>query len=195
MNKAVRAEHANDQDWSAWSTACQVLTDSIASFLTRKYRRGPFPLCHRDFHYGNILLDNEFNITGVLDWSGAQTVPVEQFAVCPEFITLPGLSEEGNRPIMDFRAMFVKAWKEMETTLLPMKPTLTISDAMDSTILDLVYRCNAGVPRNSRTAVMNAKLVLRLLYGEDITLENYASVRKMKQKVAKASRSIVLTLC
>jgi hypothetical protein len=86
---------------------------------------------------------------------------------------------------MDFRAMFIKAWKEMETALLLIKPVLTISDAMDSIILDLVYRYNAGVPRNSRTAVINAKLVLRLLYSGDVTLENYVSVRKMERRVAK----------
>ena len=28
----------------------------------------------------NILLDNKFNITDILDWSRVQTVPVEQFA-------------------------------------------------------------------------------------------------------------------
>jgi hypothetical protein len=60
---------------------------------------------------------------------------------------------------MEFRAMFIKAWKEMETTLLPMTPTLPISEVMDSKILDVVYRCNTSVPRNSRIAVMNAELV------------------------------------
>jgi len=60
----------------------------------------------------------------------------------------------------------------METTLLPMTPTLPISEVVDSKTLDGVYRCNTSVLRNSRIALMNAKLVLHLMYSRDITLEN-----------------------
>ena len=153
LNEVVRVEHSDDQDWSTWSKACQVLTDTIPSLVIGKYQRGPFPLWNLDWHYNNTLLDDKFNITGLLDWSTAQTVPVEQFAVSPEFITLPGLSEEGNRPIIEFRAMFIKACKEIETVLLPKTP-------------DLVYRCISSVPRHSRSALTNVELVLRLLSSD-----------------------------
>lgn len=166
VNKAVQVEHSDNQDWPTWSQACQVLTDAIPSLFISKYQRGPFPLWNLDWHYNNTLLDDEFNITGLLDWSAAQTVPVEQFAVSPEFITLPGLSEEGNRPIVEFRAMFVKAWKEIETELLPATPLLTISDVISSTIPDLVYRCISSFPRHSRSAMIHAELVLRLLNSD-----------------------------
>jgi aminoglycoside phosphotransferase (APT) family kinase protein len=164
LNKAVRVEHSDGEDWPEWSKACRVLTDAIPYLIIGKYQRGPFLLYHRDFHYNNILLDNDFNITGILDWSAAQTVPVEQFLVSPEFIPLPGLSEEGNRPIIEFRAMFIRAWMEIEKGTLS-KSLLAISDVASWTIPELVYRCISSVLWHSRLAVMFAERVQRLLYS------------------------------
>lgn len=36
---------------------------------------GPFPLIHPDFGHNNIIVDDEYNVLGVIDWEGAQTVP------------------------------------------------------------------------------------------------------------------------
>lgn len=188
LDKAVRVEHLDDEDWPEWSKACRVFRDAIPSLIISKYERGPFPLHHLDFHYNNILLDDEFNITGILDWSGAQTVPVEQFLVSPEFITFPGRaerSEEINRSIIEFRDMFVKTWREIETGPLLTSP-LAISDVASWVIPELVYRCLLVISSPSRLAVIFAEHVLRLLYGGDVTLENYSSVRRdMSQRVTR----------
>lgn len=39
-----------------------------------------------DFHHGNLLFDDEYNLTGVIDWGMAQAVPLERLAVSPEFV-------------------------------------------------------------------------------------------------------------
>jgi hypothetical protein len=51
---------------------------------------GPFPLCHDDFLHSNIMVDEgNFNVTGIIDWEGACTVPWELIAF-PEFLqTMP----------------------------------------------------------------------------------------------------------
>lgn len=46
---------------------------------------GPFPLCHDDFLHSNIMVDENFNVTGIIDWEGACTVPWELVAF-PEFL-------------------------------------------------------------------------------------------------------------
>jgi aminoglycoside phosphotransferase (APT) family kinase protein len=47
---------------------------------------GPFPLCYDDFLHSNIMVDeNSFDVTGIIDWEGAYTVPWE-LIVFPEFI-------------------------------------------------------------------------------------------------------------
>jgi hypothetical protein len=46
----------------------------------------PFPLYYGDFLYSNIIVDeNRSNITGIVDWEGACTVPWELIAF-PEFL-------------------------------------------------------------------------------------------------------------
>jgi isoamyl acetate esterase len=50
------------------------------------YNHGPFYLAHPDFQISNFLFDNEFNITGLIDWSGCQTLPFESFARHPDKI-------------------------------------------------------------------------------------------------------------
>ena len=51
---------------------------------------GPFPLCHDDFLHSNIMVDeSNFDVTGIIDWEGACTVPWELIAF-PEFLqTMP----------------------------------------------------------------------------------------------------------
>lgn len=72
--------HPNDPEWN---TACWVLKDAVSHIIVEDRVHGPFPLCHMDFHHGNLLFDEEYNLTGVLDWGMAQTVPLERLAVSP----------------------------------------------------------------------------------------------------------------
>jgi hypothetical protein len=105
------ALHPNDPDWF---TACWVLKSSLPYIIIEDRVRGPFPLCHMDLHFGNLLFDDQYNLKGVIDWSNAQAAPLEQLAACPEFVTFPGLSAEGNQRIIDFKHLVTKFVKEME---------------------------------------------------------------------------------
>lgn len=52
----------------------------IRALVTRRpplHNNGPFPLIHTDFLHSNMLVDSQFNLVGVIDWEGAQTVPWE----------------------------------------------------------------------------------------------------------------------
>jgi hypothetical protein len=40
-----------------------------------------YPMKYMEFHFSNILFDDDFNITGILNWTAAQTVPCESFTV------------------------------------------------------------------------------------------------------------------
>ncbi|KAK6224843.1 hypothetical protein QIS74_03170 [Colletotrichum tabaci] len=58
---------------------------AMAGRLSR-HNEGPFPLCHGDFLHSNIMVDEaSFNVTGVIDWEDACTVPWELVAF-PEFL-------------------------------------------------------------------------------------------------------------
>ena len=58
------------------SVALQCLVD-------QRTANGPFYLTHPDYQIHNFLFDDQFTITGVLDWSGCQTLPLESFAKHP----------------------------------------------------------------------------------------------------------------
>lgn len=50
------------------------------------FNEGPFPLDHDNFLHSNIMVDeNSFDVTGVIDWEGACTVPSEIIAF-PDFL-------------------------------------------------------------------------------------------------------------
>jgi serine/threonine protein kinase len=110
-NREIVALHPNNADWL---TACWVLKTALAHIVIADRARGPFPLCHLDLHYGNLLLDDEYNLTGVIDWDNAQAAPIEQLSVSPELVIFPGLSEEQNRPIVEFKKLVIQFVKEVE---------------------------------------------------------------------------------
>ena len=50
---------------------------------------GPFPLCHPDFGHQNIIVDENYNILGVIDWEDALCVPWEVVNFSLEFSIVP----------------------------------------------------------------------------------------------------------
>ncbi|PIG81031.1 hypothetical protein AARAC_006078 [Aspergillus arachidicola] len=42
-----------------------------------------FPLCHPDLSCQNIFVDDQFNITCIIDWAAASSVPPSMLLVCP----------------------------------------------------------------------------------------------------------------
>jgi Phosphotransferase enzyme family len=55
----------------------------LMGWLRREYNEGPFILIHGDFRRANVLVDQNLNITGVLDWEWSRTVPVQMFLPPP----------------------------------------------------------------------------------------------------------------
>lgn len=170
-NREISKRWPDDQDRR---TAGWVLMNAVTHIIIPDRVCGPFPLCHMDLHYGNLTFDDEYNITGVLDWSNAQAVPLEQMACCPEVTTFPGKSEEGNRPHVDFRNLFIHSLKESEDELLPDQHRTPLSTFMASSSADLTWRCFMTGPHSAH---ITAKLsVSKVIYGEVISWEQLKEV-------------------
>lgn len=108
-NREIIAAHSDDPDWI---TACWVLKTALSHIIIEDRVRGPLPLCHLDFHFGNMLFDQNNNLTAIIDWSGAQAAPLEQLSVCPEFVIFPGISDEKNRPIVELKNLVLRSLRE-----------------------------------------------------------------------------------
>lgn len=78
---------------------------AIASRLSL-CNEGPFPLAHDDFLHSNIMVDENFDVTGIIDWEGAYTAPYELVSF-PDFLTampvsfdLPQKYDQDGQPLM-----------------------------------------------------------------------------------------------
>lgn len=81
QTEEVSRTHPGDADWAC---AAWFLEQAVPSMIEQSRLHGPFPLCHTDTHYNNILVAENYNI-GIVDWSDLQTGPVECFSANPEF--------------------------------------------------------------------------------------------------------------
>lgn len=179
MNDLLRAQHRDA--WPQWSGPCQALTDAIPSLtIAPRRRRGRFPLSHVDFHYGNVLLDDDYNVTGIIDWTNAHTVPVEVFTAWPEIMIPGSASNDVKAAKAQFRDLFTKVLKNLESATESGSTSLAISGLLESSRLTVVHRwlfAVRTVPHTLQAVTAYANLVLRALYGDGATVENYKSVR------------------
>ncbi|CAM1503571.1 Fc.00g011620.m01.CDS01 [Cosmosporella sp. VM-42] len=182
-NQEIIAMHPDDPDWL---TACWVLKTALTQIIIGDRVRGPFPLCHLDLHFGNMLFDDEYNLTGVIDWSSAQAAPLEQLSVCPEFVTFPGLSDEENQPIVELKKLVLESLREIERDQEKRPPLdspevdmaenqgLTLlSTYMASKSAEVTHRQYMASPRGSLWA---GKTVAKLIYGDTVTWEQLRAV-------------------
>lgn len=182
-NRDIMAMHPHDPDWL---TACWVMKTALTQIIIEDRIRGPFHLCHLDLHFGNMLFDDEYNLTGVVDWGSAQAAPLEQLSVCPEVVIFPGLSDEENRPIVELKRLVVESLREMEGAHVkrpPLdKPEVNLTQNASLTPLstylatksaEITYRQYMVSLRGSLWA---GRIVAKLLYGESISWDQLKEV-------------------
>lgn len=75
---------------TSWAQLDQAETAALIAWLhlqavplatVPRLDKGPFLLHHPDLSQSNTIVDQEFKIVGLVDWSGASTVPVQSFTV------------------------------------------------------------------------------------------------------------------
>ena len=182
-SRQAMALHPGDPDWQ---TASWVLKTALAHFIISERIHGPFPLCHLDLHYGNIMFDGEYNLTGIIDWSNAQAAPLEQLAACPEFLIFPAASDEVNKPIIAMKDLVVQFIKHLEQeqqesqseqavgeTDAPAKPVTRLSTYLASKRADIALRHSLSQPR---VYLPDGKSMAMRLYGTAVTWEQLKEV-------------------
>jgi hypothetical protein len=70
-----RMSNDTDECFAAW-----LRLQTALAVVQMEFNQGPFPLHHPDLRFANILFDEDFNITGVIDWSYTMAVPLEALA-------------------------------------------------------------------------------------------------------------------
>jgi len=114
------------------STSTTAFPRRIAELATRITVRntGPFPLVHPDFGHNNIVVDDEYQILGVIDWEHACSMPWEMvdfpllLTVVPRAMDVPWSYDEHGVPTdlqtcarIEARQKYVRLVHEFETSL------------------------------------------------------------------------------
>ncbi|KAL7926034.1 kinase-like domain-containing protein [Trichoderma austrokoningii] len=74
---------------------------------------GSFTLSHPDLHVGNIYVDDDLNITCIIDWSSTSTGPIT------ELLTTPGLGGSARPPSVNLTAAFRTGFGQTCTKIGP----------------------------------------------------------------------------
>lgn len=167
QTKAILKNRRGEKEWEA---ACWLLERSLTSVVTEEHVYGPFPLCHMDFHSQNLLVDEDYNITGILDWSRAQSVPIDRFAVIPEFMYPSVAPAEIKQAIAGLRGMFLDALEKVERERGRMLSGIPLHQIFASPRSEVVCRCMCSYPWR---AMIDAQLILPLLYDKNPRWEDF----------------------
>ncbi|KAJ5562903.1 hypothetical protein N7461_001664 [Penicillium sp. DV-2018c] len=117
---------------------------------------GPFPLDHDDFLHSNIMVDEEsFDVTGIIDWEGACTVPWELIAF-PEFLScmpasfnLPENYDQDGLPVDE---EVRETWREREA-YIEMVKSVEDQDSLLSACLSSKRSCAIAYSYGAYTSV------------------------------------------
>jgi hypothetical protein len=86
------------------------------NYIKRELRNGPFLLQHTDFHASNILVDKDWNVTGLIDLEWICALPAEMLAV-PYWLTgcaIDGIEGEKLDQFDRVRRAFMHIFQEVE---------------------------------------------------------------------------------
>ena len=160
----------NYGDDKEWEPAPWLLEKALTTVVTGEHVYGPFPLCHMDFHSKNILVDEDYNITGILDWSHAQSVPIERFAMIPELIYASVAPAATKQAVGGLQSVFLDALEKVERERGVPASGIPLHQQFASPRSEIVCPCTCSYPWR---AIFDAKLILPLLYGENATWEEF----------------------
>ncbi|EPE09970.1 rnase h domain containing protein [Ophiostoma piceae UAMH 11346] len=97
----------------SYCLAGEFLREMIPSLVSDAAHSRGFVPCHPDLHTGNIFVDENFNVTGIIDWGSAYAGPLS------ELLATPGLSGSTLPPeeslVAAFRAGFSQGGKTIKT--------------------------------------------------------------------------------
>jgi hypothetical protein len=132
---------------------------AIEYFVQPESDCGPFPLRHPDFNNCNILYDDDWNITGVIDWTATYSSPWEGFLTPAIEFRLPEFNTE--------RELFFEIFEIAANATQPKLPISNFMSSKAGRIVALVNNYHFGHPPvipDCRTTEL-----IELMFGNHVT--------------------------
>jgi len=103
LNIRYALEDPEEEDRDVAVAEYKLLQEMSPKFIIEAFDKGPFVINHNDLTIQNILVDNDFNITGILDFPGT-IVPLPSLCVFPWLFkdNVEGLVADRNAYLDDF---------------------------------------------------------------------------------------------
>ncbi|KAJ4226370.1 hypothetical protein NW759_004957 [Fusarium solani] len=127
-----------------------------------------------------MLFDDEYKLTGLLDWTYAQAAPLEQLSVFDEFFISGDIS-------LDLKRLVVESLREMERgreerppldnpdmDMTPYQDLTTLSEYMTASMGAEITYHHFTTPIQRR--LLAGKVVAEIMYGNTITWEQLREV-------------------
>jgi len=158
------AKGNSDKNAVAW-----LYREAIPYFASETFNDHTFPLCHADFSNCNILFDDDYKITGVIDWTWAQSGPWELFACFPHefsriFYPEKSLDKQSRR-------LFLEILEEEERKLDPNVPLTRYMGSKAGRILEITQDYQF-MTDGDWLPMENIHELIALLYGDNLTWED-----------------------
>jgi aminoglycoside phosphotransferase (APT) family kinase protein len=182
----TRAQVFLDRKISEWDpepiTLAWLYREAVSHFVNDENSLADldgFPLWHADFSNCNILFDDDYNLTGIIDWSHSQSAPWELFACLPHEFSRRMLPD--GDVCEESRRLFLSIFEEEEGKLNSKIPLTRFMWSKAGRISELVegyqhMQTGAGTMMPWR----DIQELIELIYGEGVGWE------QVKQK-ARAS--------
>jgi len=107
----------NDEEDCHFQMAIKILLRVYSrSFIQKRFRQWPFLLQLTDLHASNLLVDQDWNVTGLIDLEWICALPLEMYEV-PYWLTgcaIDGLKGEGLVQFNQVRQEFLRIFEEEE---------------------------------------------------------------------------------
>ncbi|KAI9847355.1 MAG: hypothetical protein M1837_002543 [Sclerophora amabilis] len=130
----------------------RIFQDLIPRFVNPEYDRGPFKLHCDDFRPGNMLIDDDFKIVGVVDWEFTYAAPFQFMYSPPRWLILTkpdkwyDYAEQGGDLFDDFKSkleLYLRVLEEQEAVRTdPPLPRPRLSSLMRQAMEDNTFWFN-----------------------------------------------------
>ena len=133
-----------------------------------------FPLCHADFGSSNILFDDDFNITGIIDWTWAQSGPWQNFACFP--FEFSAHVSNGALPLGS-RQLFLRVFEEEEARWEANVPLTKYMGSRGGRIAELTSDYQ-HITERAWLPMENVYELIGLMYGDGTEWEDVKRMAK-----------------
>jgi hypothetical protein len=139
---------------------------AIAFFVQPNSDKGPFPLRHPDLNNCNILYDEDYTITGVIDWTATYASPWESFLTPPIEFRLPQFKPD--------KQLFIESFENIAKEKKEQLPITSFMNSIAGRIAALVNNYHAYHPPTMPDKATEE--LISLLFGPDM---DWTGVKQM----------------